>query len=634
MAVKVVPNLPFMHPTEVALLNRLCRLATYHMKFRAFISQNCHNPSRSNELPVGLYLRSFCCALDEILEPYRKTLIRVEKELLADPHLTAAYVQTSLEEFQLLFPSLGGVIDQINTGKLSGCSILELLYESSLCGMPSVKAALERILHQCLRVLYKQLAAWMLHGMLLDQFTEFFIRQVDEESRSGSAEAVAEDELGLGGVTGRQMAQILQLSEAPSASKAYKSFAVQVELLPSFIPIRAAEKILFVGESVQMFENQKDSGPKQLNRGSILRGKEDEFAKEIQNLAENDTFNLMAFEDVIDKIRSYIAEQLWQLIVGETDLPSHLRIMKDFFLLGRGELFLTFIDQAQTLLRTPPISTTQHDVNLAFRYAARNLLLEDERLLKHFKFSIENKESDSSVGGQVRILKKESGWNCLNLTYAVDWPLHILFTPGVLDRYNTVFRFLLYIRRIQLELQHCWSLQMQRRHMHCADAGSTKWWLRSHMAFLVDNLQYYLQVDVIESQFSILLNNVENTRDFEAIRLAHDHFLSSLLSQCFIHMKQISYCLKEILELCHAFCGLVMHSEVILSIQELSQLDDITKGFQRQSSLLFKVLSSVRSHQASPHLSQLLLRIDFNKYFSVAGGQLGGLAQGSRSADN
>ena len=67
----------------------------------------------------------------------------------------------------------------------------------------------DRILHQCLRVLYKQLAAWMLHGMLLDQFAEFFIHQVDEGSRSDSAEAVAEDELGLGGVTGRQMAQIL-----------------------------------------------------------------------------------------------------------------------------------------------------------------------------------------------------------------------------------------------------------------------------------------------------------------------------------------------------------------------------------------------------------------------------------------
>ena len=47
------------------------------------------------------------------------------------------------------------------------------------------------------------------------------------------------------------------------------------------------------------------------------------------------------------------------------------------------------------------------------------------------------------------------------------------------------------------------------------------------------------------------------------------------------------------------------------------------QSFRRQSNLLFKILSNVKSHQASPHLSQLLLRIDFNKYFSKSGGQLG-----------
>lgn len=47
------------------------------------------------------------------------------------------------------------------------------------------------------------------------------------------------------------------------------------------------------------------------------------------------------------------------------------------------------------------------------------------------------------------------------------------------------------------------------------------------------------------------------------------------------------------------------------------------QNFQGQSNLLFKILSSVRSHNASPHLAQLLLRLDFNRYFSIAGGQLG-----------
>ena len=75
-------------------------------------------------------------------------------------------------------------------------------------------------------------------------------------------------------------------------------------------------------------------------------------------------------------------------------------------------------------------------------------------------------------------------------------------------RYNTLFSFLLSIKRVQLELQQCWALQMQRGHAPPDPPGGVaappgggrgavvdgKWWLRNHMAFLVDNLQYYIQV--------------------------------------------------------------------------------------------------------------------------------------------
>ena len=49
------------------------------------------------------------------------------------------------------------------------------------------------------------------------------------------------------------------------------------------------------------------------------------------------------------------------------------------------------------------------------------------------------------------------------------------------------------------------------------------------------------QVDVLESQFSQLLQQINSTRDFESIRLAHDHFLSNLLAQSFILLKPVSY---------------------------------------------------------------------------------------------
>lgn len=50
----------------------------------------------------------------------------------------------------------------------------------------------------------------------------------------------------------------------------------------------------------------------------------------------------------------------------------------------------------------------------------------------------------------------------------------------------------------------------------------------------------HLQVDVIESQYGLLLEKINSTRDFEAVKLAHEHFLSALLSQSFVHMKSVS----------------------------------------------------------------------------------------------
>jgi len=60
-----------------------------------------------------------------------------------------------------------------------------------------------------------------------------------------------------------------------------------------------------------------------------------------------------------------------------------------------------------------------------------------------------------------------------------------------------------------------------------------------------------LQVDVIESQFSVMLNKMQATRDYEAIRLAHDQFLSSLHSHCFMHIKPV--CCHLMLRFLHIY---------------------------------------------------------------------------------
>ena len=58
----------------------------------------------------------------------------------------------------------------------------------------------------------------------------------------------------------------------------------------------------------------------------------------------------------------------------QADLLGHLRIMKEFFLLGRGELFLAFIDQAQNLLSPIPSGTTEHGKKLSLCFSSLPLI--------------------------------------------------------------------------------------------------------------------------------------------------------------------------------------------------------------------------------------------------------------------
>uniref|UniRef100_A0A8P4KSY2 Gamma-tubulin complex component n=1 Tax=Dicentrarchus labrax TaxID=13489 RepID=A0A8P4KSY2_DICLA len=602
---QVSQDLPFLHPSETSVLNRLSKLGSDYIRFTEFIEQHTghvhqqeHHTNQPSQTGLhGIYLRAFCTGLDSILQPYRQALLDLEQEI-------------------------------------HGCQILETVYKHSCGGLPPVRMALEKILAVCHGVMYKQLAAWMLHGLLLDQSEEFFVKQGPSAGGAAANQEEDEEDLGLGGLSGKQLRELQDLrliEEENMLAPSLQQFSLRTEMLPSYIPIRVAEKILFVGESVQMFENHNHSPSR---AGSILKHQEDLFAADLHRLKQQPLFSLVDFENLIDRIRSTVAEHLWTLMVEESDLLEQLKIIKDFYLLGRGELYQVFIDLAQHMLKTPPTAVTEHDVNVAFQQAAHKVLLDDDNLLPllHLTVDYQGKDGKEATGPRDGATPPQdtsprevppTGWAALGLTYKVQWPLHILFTPAVLEKYNVVFRYLLSVRRVQSQLQHCWALQMQRKHLKSSQTDAVKWRLRNHMAFLIDNLQYYLQVDVLESQFSQLLQQINSTRDFESIRLAHDHFLSNLLAQSFILLKPVFHCLNEILELCHNFCSLVSQSVVSLDERGTAQLDILVKGFRRQSSLLFKILSSVRNHQINSDLAQLLLRLDYNKYYTQAGGTLG-----------
>ena len=186
-------------------------------------------------------------------------------------------------------------------------------------------------------------------------------------------------------------------------------------------------------------------------------------------------------------------------------------------------------------------------------------------------------------------------------------------------RYEELFRFLLLVKRVQMELHAAWSGQTTCGTLPVEQRALLMplWRLRAHMAFLIDNLQHYLQVDVLEAQWQAFMRTAETCADFEALAAAHETCLAALHAQCFLQASSVATALHEIFQLCLSLCRMLSYVEHGAAAEATyrSQFATVSREFSRQSAFLFAYISNMSSPQASPHLATLLLRLNFNNYF-------------------
>jgi gamma-tubulin complex component 4 len=67
---------------------------------------------------------------------------------------------------------------------------------------------------------------------------------------------------------------------------------------------------------------------------------------------------------------------MMQLVVVHADLIGHLKALKDYFLLAKGDFFQCFLEESRSLMRLPPRPpTAEADLKVPFQQVLDTLLL-------------------------------------------------------------------------------------------------------------------------------------------------------------------------------------------------------------------------------------------------------------------
>ncbi|XP_076888588.1 gamma-tubulin complex component 4 homolog [Bidens hawaiensis] len=646
---KLASDISFIDSSQRDVIEKIITLGFYYRELDRFAtkSRNLSWIKFGNEASMknqSVYRRAIANGLVEVLSIYRSAVLHIEQKLLSDPLPILATVTQSLNKFFVLLPPLYELILEIERDGISGGKLLNLLHKRCHCGVPELQTCIQRLLWHGHQVMYNQLASWMVYGILHDQYGEFFIcEQEGNTVRDSSSHANMVERLAH-----------MSVNDG-SLSDWHLGFHISRDMLPEYIPMHIAESVLFAGKAIRVLRNPSsafrsvDARHKKLMGDELLPQSEaDKIESMLINLKESSEFHKRSFEGAVDSIRAIAASHLWQLVVVRADLNGHLKAIKDYFLLAKGDFFQTFLEESRQLMRLPPRqSTAEADLMVPFRLAVTKTISDDDKYfsrvtlrmpamganIKSSKVDVSKPkyaDGDSSLSSDTSLEISLDGWDGIALEYSVDWPLQLFFTQDVLSRYCRIFQYLLRLKQTQMELEKSWESVMQQDHSNFSKRhiervnGSTSqqrrqsfrpmWRVREHMAFLIRNLQFYIQVDVIESQWNVLQTHIEESRDFAELVEFHQEYLSALISQSFLDIGSVSRILDGIMKLCLQFCWKMENQETNASTNELER---ITEEFNKKSNSLYTILRSSRlaGSQRAPFLRRFLLRLNFNSYF-------------------
>ena len=168
-------------------------------------------------------------------------------------------------------------------------------------------------------IFIQQLCQWIMYGKFVDIYNEFFIHHVENNrlnyTRMNSVQTAT-----------------FQSSE-PSITTDLWHYEISHDMLPHYFNKNWAEKVLFIGQTVLMFNSDpreilkiklwdsdqvdKDQAQEIPRINNIWGNQEYEFYRKFHELQQHDKLSVVTFEKIIEEIKISVSEHLSDIAIND-----------------------------------------------------------------------------------------------------------------------------------------------------------------------------------------------------------------------------------------------------------------------------------------------------------------------------
>ncbi|KAI9897774.1 hypothetical protein N3K66_007630 [Trichothecium roseum] len=496
-------------PPERQLLGTAAHLSDLHVKLITSTAQI----SASHPSPV---CRAVASAIDSLhLAAFQRKVLEVEESILKDDaELVGAYgivpltaVMGEFRPWTRRMEWLWELVKFMADEKCHAAAVMDRLRRDLLSGYKDIEETAMSLVAVAEAAWLKQVSAWILYGRL-PSFggQDFFVQKAEAADGSG--------------------------------------FTCDSSLLPSFVSTRAASSMLFIGKSLNhvRVKSTIDSG---------LRGL-DHLSSKLRELSNLEfPLDSASFSRTITSIRLSLSENTLQKILPLSKVIEMLLLLREFFLLGRGEFAMALTQEADEKIR----NRWRRADNLAYEKVdgLKNVMVKDgevtavlgrtwqvlalresqhaeedelqelarDLLRLHLnKSKLQVAPGPGLTAEAARLLADSPFQNLLFSTPAIlslqlPSPLDMVLSPSDLQQYSAINVYLLAMRRAHIRLTDLWKITSLRRH-HPAPRGGgefavqmrqrwttrmsamrSSWTTASAAIFFLGETEAYLQTEIV-----------------------------------------------------------------------------------------------------------------------------------------